>query len=165
MNVNQGHALNQLMIWLEDNMAAESDLHFDNEGKVNSEVMYQALATRLSALPTCQALKEHLALSHTLLAQVVGLQRVHRPAKSWQPQLLTLIERKVRRGVFVSPCTNPKPYREFHYYHDENNTLWALLVMDIEESIVDVYLHPELYADPEVFTICTFFNTKGEKDE
>lgn len=165
MDVTQGYALNQLMSWLEDNIAADSDLHFDNEGKVNSAVMYQALATRLSTLPTCQALKEHLALSHSLLAQVVGLQRVHRPAQSWQPQLLSLIERKTNCGVFVSPSTNPKPYREFHYYHDDNNTLWALLVMDIEESIMDVYLHPELYADPEIFTICTFFRPEGGKHE
>ncbi|EGU37804.1 hypothetical protein VII00023_03438, partial [Vibrio ichthyoenteri ATCC 700023] len=45
-------------------------------------------------------------------------------------------------------------------YCGEDNTLWALMVMDVQSSIVDVYLHPELYADPEVFAICTFFTAE-----
>ena len=159
---NRNHVLTELMAWLEDNMASQTDLHFDNEGKVDSEMVYQALSMQLATLPPCDALKTHLALSHSMLVQVIHLQRVHRPALAWQPQLITLIERKTSGGLFVSPSTNPDPYREFHYYGDEDNTLWALMVMDIQGSIIDVYLHPELYADPEVYVICTFF-TAGEE--
>ncbi|WP_045407302.1 DUF957 domain-containing protein [Vibrio jasicida] len=157
---DMNHILTELMAWLEDNMASESELHFDNDGKVNSEMVYQALSMQLATLPPCDALKTHLALSHSMLAQVCHLQRVHRPALAWQPQLITLIERRTSGGLFVSPATNPEPYREFHYYCDENNTLWALMVMDVQGSIVDVYLHPQLYADPEVFAICTFFTAE-----
>ncbi|WP_242457056.1 hypothetical protein [Vibrio parahaemolyticus] len=67
-----------------------------------------------------------------------------------------MIEQKAQQGEFVSPSINPEPYREFHYYHDEHNILWALLVMDSEDHIIDVYLHPERSADPEVFALCLF---------
>ncbi|HBC3487140.1 TPA: hypothetical protein KDY96_004011 [Vibrio parahaemolyticus] len=153
---NQHVALSALMAWLQDNIDGESPLHFDNAGQINSEMVYQALAMQLSTLPPCEALKQHLALSHSLLAQVVHLQRVHRPDERWQPQFIRLIEQKTQQGVFVSPSINPEPYREFHYYNDEHNTLWALLVMDSEDRIIDVYLHPELYADPEMFALCLF---------
>ncbi len=89
-------------------------------------------------------------------SEMVHLQRVHRPDEKWQPQFIRLIEQKTQQGVFVSPSIHPEPYREFHYYHDEHNTLWALLVMDSEDRIIDVYLHPELHADPEVFALCLF---------
>ncbi|EGU40535.1 hypothetical protein VII00023_19761, partial [Vibrio ichthyoenteri ATCC 700023] len=111
---NMNHVLTELMAWLEDNMASDSELHFDNDGKVNSEMVYQALSMQLTTLPPCDALKTHLALSHSMLAQVCHLQRVHRPALAWQPQLITLIERRTSGGLFVSPTTNPEPYREFH---------------------------------------------------
>ena len=52
--------------------------------------------------------------------------------------------------------SEPEPYREFHYYIDANNTLWALMVMDEHERIIDAYLHPELYANPEVFALCVY---------
>jgi len=116
---------------------------------------------QLTSLPPCEALKQHLTLSHALLAQTIHLQRIRRPSEAWQPQLMSLVERKTSGGLFVSPCTNPEPYREFHYYCDEHNTLWALMVMDIDGGIADVYLHPALYADPEVFAICTFFTAEG----
>ncbi len=73
------------MAWLQDNIDGESPLHFDNAGQINSEMVYQALAMQLSTLPPCEALKQHLALSYSLLAQVVHLQRVHRPDEKWQP--------------------------------------------------------------------------------
>ncbi len=117
----------------------------------------------LSTLPPCEALKQHLALSYSLLAQVVHLQRVHRPNEMWQSQLIRLIEQKTQQGVFVSPSINPEPYQEFHYYHDEHNILWALLVTDSEDRIIDVYLHPELYADPEVFALCLFHSPLNEE--
>ena len=157
MNMNQNEIITALMVWLEDNMVSKSELHFDNEGKVNSELVYQALAMQLTTLPPCEALKQHLALSHAMLAQTVHLQRTPCPSDAWQAQLITLVERKTSGGLFVSPSTNPEPYREFHYYCDEHNTLWALMVVDEQGSIKDVYLHPRLYADPEVFAICAFF--------
>ncbi len=153
---NQHEVLSALMAWLQDNIDGESPLRFDNAGQINSEMVYQALAMQLTTLPPSEALKQHLALSHSLLAQVVHLQRVHCPDERRQPQLIRLIEQKTQQGVFVSPSINPEPYQEFHYYGDEHNTLWALLVMDDEDRIIDVYLHPELYADPEVFALCLF---------
>ncbi len=153
---NQHVVLSTLMAWLQDNIDGESPLHFDNAGQINSEMVYQALAMQLTTLPPCEALKQHLALSHSLLAQVVHLQRVHRPNEMWQPQFIRLIEDRTAGGVFISPCTNPEPYREFHYYNDEHNILWALLVTDDEDCLIDVYLHPELYADLEVFALCLF---------
>lgn len=62
------------------------------------------------------------------------LQRVHRPDEKWQPQIIRLIEQKTQQGEFVSPSINPEPYREFHYYHDEHNILWALLVMEAKTT-------------------------------
>ncbi|EHK6027566.1 hypothetical protein C4G53_RS21765 [Vibrio parahaemolyticus] len=158
--MNNNTILTQLLAWLEDNINAQSDQHFDNEGKVNSDMVYKALTTQLTTLPPCEALKQHLARSHALLAQVIHLQRIHRPVEHWQPTLMTLIERRTSGGVFVSPSTHPAPYREFHYYSDENGTLWALLVLDDSDGIVDVYLHPELYADPEVFALSLFSQTQ-----
>lgn len=161
---NMNHVLTELMAWLDDNMANQTDLHFDNDGQVDSAAVYQALSIQLTTLPPCDALKAHLTLSHSMLAQVSHLQRVHRPALSWQSQLITLIERRTSGRVFVSPSTNSDPYREFHYYCDEHNTLWALMVMDNEDRIMDVYLHPELYGDPEVFALCLISQTQtGEK--
>ncbi|MFA0142174.1 hypothetical protein AB4430_10405 [Vibrio kanaloae] len=161
---NTNHVLTELMAWLDDNMANQSDLHFDNAGQVDSAAVYQALSMQLTTLPPCDALKAHLTLSHSMLAQVAHLQRVHRPVLAWQPQLITLIERRTSGGLFVSPNTHPEPYLEFHYYSDEHNTLWALMVMDGEDRIMDVYLHPELYGDPEVFALCLLSQTQtGEK--
>ena len=57
--------------------------------------------------------------------QTIHLQRIPYPSATWQSQLITLVERKTSGGLFVSPSTNPEPYREFHYYCDERNTLWA----------------------------------------
>ncbi|MDG3424711.1 hypothetical protein P5E72_24845, partial [Vibrio parahaemolyticus] len=68
---NQHVALSALMAWLQDNIDGESPLHFDNAGQINSEMVYQALAMQLTTLPPSEALKQHLALSHALLAQVV----------------------------------------------------------------------------------------------
>ena len=115
---------------------------------------------QLTSLPPCGALKQHFALSHAVLAQTIHLQRIPCPSEAWQSQLIALVERKTSGGLFVSPCTNPEPYREFHYYCDERNTLWALMVVDVEDNMKEVYLHPHLYADPEVFAICTFFTTE-----
>ncbi len=50
MNMNQNEIITALMVWLEDNMVSKSELHFDNEGKVNSELVYQALAMQLTTL-------------------------------------------------------------------------------------------------------------------
>lgn len=161
---NMNHVLTVLIAWLDDNMANQTDLHFDNDGQVDSAAVYQDLSMQLTTLPPCDALKVHLALSHSMLAQVAHLQRVHRPALAWQPQLITLIERRTSGGLFVSPSTNSDPYREFHYYCDEHNVLWALMVMDDQSCIMDVYLHPELYNDPEVFAFCLLSHTQtGEK--
>lgn len=150
---NNHHILTTLMTWLEDNINMQSELHFDDEGNINSEMVYEALAVQLTSLPPSEALKTHLALSHSMLAQVTHLQRVHCPNEAWQSQFITLIERKTSGGLFVSPSTNPEPYREFHYYCDEHNTLWALLVMDIHGAMVEVCLHPELHSDPEMFAL------------
>ena len=153
---NMNHVLTELMAWLEDNMASQSELHFDNEGQIDSAQVYQALAMQLSTLRPCEALKQHFALSHALLAQTMHLLRIHRPDDAIQPRLITLIEHKASNGVFVSPNTHPEPYREFHYHIDASNTLWALMVMDEHERIIDAYLHPELYANPEVFALCVY---------
>ncbi len=160
---NQHQVLAEFMSWLRDNIDGQSNLHFDNEGRINSEMVYQALAMQLTSLPPCEALKQHLTRSHALLAQVIHLQRVHCPDKRWQPKLICLIEHKTN-GLFVSPCINPEPYREFHYYSDEHNTLWALLVMDENDLIIDVYLHPELYGVPEVFATCLPCFSQAEEE-
>lgn len=136
MNVNQTDVIAALMAWLEGNIASQSELHFDSEGKVTSEQVYQTLVMKLSTLPPCEALKQHLALSHAMLAQTIHLQRIPCPSAAWQSQLISLVERKASGGLFVSPCTNPEPYREFHYYCDERNTLWALMVVDAEDSLL-----------------------------
>lgn len=39
-------AVEQLILWLEDNLSTESVIHFDNEGKVDSAIVLAAL-TRL----------------------------------------------------------------------------------------------------------------------
>ncbi|MEZ9218584.1 hypothetical protein AB4087_14785 [Vibrio cyclitrophicus] len=85
---------------------------------------------------------------------------MHRPALIWQSQLITLIERKTPGGRFVSPSTTLDPYSKFHYYSDAHNRLWALMVMDAQDSIIDVYLHPDLYGDPEVFALCLISNAQ-----
>ncbi|CAH1525888.1 conserved hypothetical protein [Vibrio owensii] len=153
---NMNHVLTELMVWLEDNMTSQSELHFDNKGQIDSAQVYQALTMQLTTLRPCEALKQHLARSHALLAQTMHLLRIHRPDDAVQPRLITLIERSASSGVFVSPNTHPEPYREFHYYIDASNTLWALMVMDEQDRIIDAYLHPELYANPEVFALCAY---------
>ncbi|WP_299142083.1 hypothetical protein [uncultured Vibrio sp.] len=106
---NMNYVLTELLAWLKDNMTNQTDLHFDKAGQVDSDAVYQALSMQMVTLPPCDALKAHLALSHSMLAQVAHLQRVHRPDFTWQSQLIYLIERKTLGGLFVSPNTNSDP--------------------------------------------------------
>ncbi len=94
-------------------------------------------------LSACDALKEHLILSHVLFSQIPHLRRIHRPSEDNSNRLLSLLDSK-SKGVFVSPSTNPEPYREFHYNADEEGTLWGLSVVDEHDDVFDIYLHPSI---------------------
>ncbi len=100
----------------------------------------------ISPLIKSDVLKQHLMLSHHLLAQVIGLTAIQNPSSLEQHQLINLIETQTQGAVFISPCTHPEPYREFHYYYDSDNTLWALALMDHNDVIHDIFIHSELLA-------------------
>ncbi|MFM2666729.1 hypothetical protein AAFX24_18030 [Vibrio mediterranei] len=158
--MNQTQPLTELLLWLEDNMARNSDLHFDNDGKVDSNEVYQALVLQLATLPPCEAFKRHLTLSHALLAQVIHLLRIPMQGKAWA-ELEAVLNRQ-GTSLFVSPNIQPEPYREFHYYHDDNNVLWALLVIDEQDAILDAYLHPEWFSDAHAPMWLRTINTQEE---
>lgn len=46
MDIEQARAVKQTLIaWLEDNAAMGTEIHFDNDGEINSDVVLKALET------------------------------------------------------------------------------------------------------------------------
>ena len=141
--IQQQKALGALQAWLEDNIEMQSRICFDSNEEINSEVVHQALMSILNDRPHDEIVKQHLVQSQFLHAQVLGLRRVHDVHSLKTEQLMAAIELHAS-SVFVPPCTHKEPYREFHYHMDNENTLWALLVVDESDHINDVYLHQNL---------------------
>ncbi|GEK15655.1 hypothetical protein AFI02nite_36910 [Aliivibrio fischeri] len=81
----------------------QSSVCFDSNEEINSEVVHQVLMTVFNDRPHDEIVKQHLAQSQSLHAQVLGLRRVHDVYSLKTEQLMTAIEQHAS-GVFIPPC-------------------------------------------------------------
>lgn len=136
------YAVQQLLLWLEDNIDCGSTLHFDNEGQVTSQQVLSALRECLT--PPAQLAEHHQNVS-MLLAQTLLLQRVSAPNdEAQETDLLASIDNKTDGQQFVVPSMSDSDI-EFTYHFDVKGTLWGLLILNVVTSTYQaVYLHPNL---------------------